>query len=77
MLKLIVPTVSTDESTVRVPDVPGRKPHAVLENCVCVSTTEDGVKELLKQNVRGNAADAPVTPERPDNVTVASGLKLT
>jgi hypothetical protein len=49
-----------------------------LNDPASAETAEDGVKEFTaKRPPRVSATDAPVTPERPDNVVVSPGKVLT
>jgi hypothetical protein len=71
MLKLIDPSVSTEEPTDRVPIVLGVPPSLVNEQPRAAYATEAGLKELtVKQLLISPDVNAPVTPERPDNVIV-------
>ena len=84
MLKSMVPSVSAEESTTRVPTVTGNE-FALLSMLpwtapVCAYTAEDEVKEFtVKQTPSAEVGDtdAQVTPESPDNVIVALGAKNT
>jgi len=71
-LKSTVPSVSTEESTTSVQNVPVPNMHVVRQT-VSAKTAEDEVKELTVKTKRAllGDTDAPVTPDRPDNVIVS------
>src|SRR5579863_5145596 len=78
--KSIVPVVTTEESTTKVPTVTGaiealsmRKPEAAT------NVTELGVRLPTQKKIEqgDKFTDAPVTPDRPDNVIVSPKSKPT